>query len=85
MLFDPGAEEAVRDRCVVSPPLRIAVGGKTRRLGKQSRRQAELVDHLAETPDRGVVRWMDATLIAASVKEPPYGSGGMNPRDPVHA
>jgi hypothetical protein len=32
-----------------------------------------------------VVRWMDATLIAASVKKPPYGSGGMNPRDPVHA
>jgi len=25
---------------------------------------------------------VDATLIAASVKRPPYGSGGVNPRDP---
>ena len=25
---------------------------------------------------------VDATLIAASVKKPPYGSGGVNPRDP---
>jgi transposase, IS5 family len=25
---------------------------------------------------------VDATLIAAAVKRPPYGSGGVNPRDP---
>jgi IS5 family transposase len=25
---------------------------------------------------------VDATLIAADVERPPYGSGGMNPRDP---
>ena len=38
------------------------------------------LDALGLIVKRGTL--VDATLIAASVKRPPYGSGGVNPRDP---
>ena len=38
------------------------------------------LDALGLVVKRGTL--VDATLIAASVKRPPYGSGGVNPRDP---
>jgi transposase, IS5 family len=38
------------------------------------------LDALGLIVKRGTL--VDATLIAASVKKPPYGGGGVNPRDP---
>jgi IS5 family transposase len=38
------------------------------------------LDALGLIAKRGTL--VDATLIAAAVKKPPYGSGGVNPRDP---
>jgi len=38
------------------------------------------LDALGLVVKRGTL--VDPTLIAASVKRPPYGSGGVNPRDP---
>ena len=96
-LSDPGAEEAVLDRLSFLPLLRIAAGGRDagsrfdlalspddrtslafrRRCLLETNRQLDALDLIVK---RGPL--VDATLIAAAVKKPPYGSGGVNPRDP---
>ena len=43
----------------------------------ETNRQLDALDLIVK---RGPL--VDATLIAAAVKKPPYGSGGVNPRDP---
>jgi transposase, IS5 family len=96
MLSDPGAEEAVRDRLsfrrFCGLPLEadtpdhasiwrfrqtIDKLGLSATLLSETNRQ---LDALGLIVKRGTL--VDATLIEAAVKRPPYGSGGMNPRDP---
>jgi transposase, IS5 family len=95
-LSDPGAEEAVRDRLsfrrFCGLPLEVETPdhasiwrfrqtiedlGLSAALLAETNRQ---FDALGLIVKRGTL--VDATLIAASVKRPPYGSGGVNPRDP---
>ena len=95
-LSDPGAEEAVRDRLsfrrFCGLPLEVETPdhasiwrfrqtidelGLSAALLAETNRQ---LDALGLIVKRGTL--VDATLIAASVKRPPYGSGGVNPRDP---
>ena len=95
-LSDPGAEEAVRDRLsfrrFCGLPLEadtpdpasiwrfrqtIETLGLSAALLSETNRQ---LDGLGLIVKRGTL--VDATLIAASVKRPPYGGGGVNPRDP---
>jgi transposase, IS5 family len=95
-LSDPGAEEAVRDRLsfrrfcglpleVETPDhasiwrFRQTIGelGLSAPLLAETNRQ---LDALGLIVKRGTL--VDATLIAACVKRPPYGGGGVNPRDP---
>jgi transposase, IS5 family len=95
-LSDPGAEEAVRDRLsfrrFCGLPLEVETPdhasiwrfrqtietlGLSAALLSETNRQ---LDALGLIVKRGTL--VDATLIAASVKRPPYGSGGVNPRDP---
>ena len=94
-LSDPGAEEAVRDRLsfrrFCGLPLEVEtpdhasiwrfrqmiedLGLSAALLGETNRQ----LDALGLIVKRGTL--VDATLIAASLKRPPYGSGGVNPRD----
>jgi transposase, IS5 family len=95
-LSDPGAEEAVRDRLsfrrFCGLPLEadtpdhasiwrfrqtIDKLGLSAALLSETNRQ---LDALGLIVKRGTL--VDATLIAAAVKRPPYGRGGINPRDP---
>ena len=95
-LCDPGAEDAVRDRLsfrrFCGLPLEVETPdhasiwrfrqtidklGLSAALLSETNRQ---LDALGLIVKRGTL--VDATLIAASVKKSPYGSGGMNPRDP---
>jgi transposase, IS5 family len=95
-LSDPGAEEAVRDRLsfrrFCGLPLEMETPdhasiwrfrqtidklGLAAALLSETNRQ---LDALGLIVKRGTL--VDATLIAASVKRPPYGGGGVNPRDP---
>jgi transposase, IS5 family len=95
-LSDPGAEEAVRDRLSFRRFCGLSLDGDTpdhasiwrfrqtidklglsvALLGETNRQ----LDALGLIVKRGTL--VDATLIAASAKRPPYGSGGINPRDP---
>ena len=95
-LSDPGAEEAVRDRLsfrrFCGLPLEVETPDHAsiwrfrqtiEELGLSGALLAETnrqLDALGLVVKRGTL--VDATLIAASVKRPPYGSGGVNPRDP---
>ena len=95
-LSDPGAEEAVRDRLsfrrFCGLPLEMETPDHasiwrfrqtidtldlSAKLLAETNRQ---LDALGLIVKRGTL--VDATLIAACVKRPPYGSGGINPRDP---
>ncbi len=95
-LSDPGAEEAVRDRLsfrrFCGLPLEVETPdhasiwrfrqtieklGLSAALLSETNRQ---LDALGLIVKRGTL--IDATLIAAAVKRPPYGEGGVNPRDP---
>ena len=95
-LSDPGAEEAVRDRLsfrrFCGLPLEaetpdhasiwrfrqtVETLGLSAALLSETNRQ---LDALGLIVKRGTL--IDATLIAAAVNRPPYGSGGVNPRDP---
>ena len=95
-LSDPGAEEAVQDRLSfrrfcglpleVDTPDHASIWrfrqtidklGLSAALLSETNRQ---LDALGLIVKRGTL--VDATLIAASVKKPPYGSGGINARDP---
>jgi transposase, IS5 family len=95
-LSDPAAEEAVRDRlsfrrfCGLPLDMEtpdhasiwrfrqtIETLGLSTALLAETNRQ---LDALGLMIKRGTL--VDATLIAAAVKRPPYGSGGVNPRDP---
>lgn len=94
-LSDPGAEEAVRDRLsfrrFCGLPLEVETPDHASiwrfrqtidKLGLSAALLAETnrqLDALGLIVKRGTL--IDATLIAASVKRPPYGSGGVNPRD----
>jgi IS5 family transposase len=96
MAYAPGAEDAVRDRLsfrrFCGLPLEtetpdhasiwrfrqtIEKLGLSAALLSETNRQ---LDGLGLVVKRGTL--VDATLIAAAVKRPPYGSGGTNPRDP---
>jgi transposase, IS5 family len=95
-LSDPGAEEAVRDRLsfrrFCGLPLEMETPDHASiwrfrqtidKLGLSAALLAEAnrqLDALGLIVKRGTL--VDATLIAASVKRPPYGGGGVNPRDP---
>jgi IS5 family transposase len=95
-LSDPAAEEAVRDRLsfrrFCGLPLEMETPDHASiwrfrqtidKLGLSGRLLAEVnrqLDALGLIVKRGTL--VDATLIAAAVKRPPYGSGGVNPRDP---
>src|SRR5271154_2707583 len=95
-LSDPGAEEAVRDRLSFRRFCGLPLEAETpdhasiwrfrqtiEELGLSPALLAETnrqLDALGLIVKRGTL--VDATLIAASVKRPPYGSGGVNPRDP---
>ena len=95
-LSDPGAEEAVRDRLSFRRFSRIAAGDRdagprfdlafppddrqARPFGALLCETNRQLDALGLIVKRGTL--VDATLIEAAVKKPPYGSGGMNPRDP---
>ena len=95
-LSDPSAEEAVRDRLsfrrFCGLPLKMETPdhasiwrfrqtmdklGLSAALLPEPNRQ---LDALGLIVKRGTL--VDATLIAAAVKRPPYGGGGINPRDP---
>jgi len=95
-LSDPAAEEAVRDRlsfrrfCGLPLDMEtpdhasiwrfrqtIETLGLSAALLAETNRQ---LDALGLMIKRGTL--VDATLIAAAVKRPPYGGGGVNPRDP---
>jgi Transposase DDE domain len=79
---------------VVSPLLWLAIGGRDPgprfdlaispdKLGLSAALLSETnrqLDALGLIVKRGTL--VDATLIAAAIKKPPYGSGGVNPRDP---
>ena len=94
-LSDPAAEEAVRDRLSfrrfcglldMETPDHASIW-RFRQTIDQLRLSAGLLaevnrqlDALGLIVKRGTL--VDATLIAAAVKRPPYGSGGVNPRDP---
>jgi IS5 family transposase len=95
-LSDPSAEEAVRDRLsfrrFCGLPLEIETPDHASiwrfrqtidKLGLSAALLAETnrqLDALGLIVKRGTL--VDATLIAAAVKRPPYGGGGINPRDP---
>src|SRR5271170_5024318 len=94
-LSDPGAEEAVRDRLsfrrFCGLPLEVETPdhasiwrfrqtvdklGLSAALLSETNRQ---LDALGLVVKRGTL--VDATLIAAAVKRPPYGGGGVSPLD----
>jgi transposase, IS5 family len=95
-LSDPGAEEAVRDRLSFRRFCGLPLAAETpdpasiwrfrqtiEKLGLSAGLLAETnrqLDALGLVVKRGTL--VDATLVAAAVKRPPYGSGGVNPRDP---
>jgi transposase, IS5 family len=95
-LSDPGAEEAVRDRLSFRRFCGLPLAAETPdhasiwrfrqtvdKLGLSAALLAETnrqLDALGLVVKRGTL--VDATLVAAAVKRPPYGSGGVNPRDP---
>ena len=95
-LSDPSAEEAVRDRLsfrrFCGLPLEMETPDHASiwrfrqtidKLGLSAALLAETnrqLDALGLIVKRGTL--VDATLIAAAVKRPPYGGGGINPRDP---
>ncbi|HZZ22426.1 MAG TPA: IS5 family transposase, partial [Roseiarcus sp.] len=95
-LSDSGAEEAVRDRLSFRRFCGLPLEAETpdhasiwrfrqtiNKLGRSAALLAETnrqLDALGLIVKRGTL--VDATLIAAAVKRPPYGSGGVNPRDP---
>jgi transposase, IS5 family len=95
-LSDPGAEEAVRDRLSfrrfcglpleVETPDHASIWRFRQTLEKLGLSAALLLatnrqlDGLGLIVKRGTL--VDATLIAASVKRPADGDGGVNPRDP---
>ena len=95
-LSDPAAEEAVRDRLSFRRFCGLSLDTETPdhasiwrlrqtidQLGLSGRLLTEVnhqLDALGLVVKRGTL--VDATLIAAAVKRPPYGSGGVNPRDP---
>ena len=94
-LSDPRTEEAVRDRLsfrrFCGLPLEVETPDHASiwrfrqtidKLGLSGRLLAEVnrqLDALGLMVKRGTL--VDATLMAAAVKRPPYGSGGVNPRD----
>ena len=95
-LSDPAAEEAVRDRlsfrrfCGLPLDLETPDHASIWRF-RQTIETLDLsaallaetnhqLDALGLMVKRGTL--IDATLIAAAVKRPPYGGGGANPRDP---
>ena len=95
-LSDPGAEEAVRDRLSFRRFCRLPLEAETPDHAsiwrfRQTLEKLDLsstllfetnrqLDALGLIVKRGTL--VDATLIAAAVKRPPYGRGGVNPRDP---
>jgi transposase, IS5 family len=95
-LSDPGAEEAVRDRLSfrrfcglpleVETPDHASIWRFRQTIDKLGLSAALLfetnrqLDALGLIVKRGTL--VDATLIAAAVKRPAYGDGGVNPRDP---
>ena len=95
-LSDPGAEEAVRDRLSfrrfcglpleVETPDHASIWRFRQTIDKLGLSAALLVETNRQLDALGLVvkrgTLVDATLIAASVKRPSYGSGGVNPRDP---
>jgi IS5 family transposase len=95
-LSDPAAEEAVRDRLSfrrfcglpleMETPDHASIWRFRQTIDKLSLSAGLLaevnrqLDALGLIVKRGTL--VDATLIAAAVKRPLYGSGGVNPRDP---
>jgi transposase, IS5 family len=95
-LSDPGAEEAVRDRLSfrrfcglpleADTPDHASIWGFRQTIDKLGLSTALLsetnrqLDALGLIVKRGTL--VDATLIEAAVKRPPYGDNGLNPRDP---
>jgi IS5 family transposase len=96
-LSGPGAEEAVRDRlsfrrfCGLSLEVETTDHASIWRFRRQTIDKFGLsaallsetnrqLDALGLIVKRGTL--VDATLMAVSLKRPPYGSGRMNPRDP---
>jgi IS5 family transposase len=95
-LSDPGAEEAVRDRLSfrrfcglpleIDTPDHASIWRFRQTIDKLGLSAALLSETNRQLDALGLIvkrsTLVDATLIAAAVKRPPYGSGGMNPRDP---
>ena len=95
-LSDPGAEEAVRDRLSFRRFCGLPLEAETPdhasiwrfrqtidKLGLSTALLSETnrqLDALGLIVKRGTL--VDATLIEAAVKRPPYGDNGLNPRDP---
>ena len=94
-LSDPGAEEAVRDRLSfrrfcglpleVETPDHASIWRFRQTIDKLGLSAALLLETNRQLDALGLIvkrgTLVDATLIAAAVKRPPYGSGGLNPRD----
>lgn len=95
-LSDPAAEEAVRDRlsfrrfCGLpldrETPDHSSIWRFRQAIDALGLAEALLAEANRQLDARGLVvksgTLVDATLIAASVKKPPYGGDGVNPRDP---
>lgn len=95
-LSDPGAEKAVRDRLSfrrfcglpldVETPDHASIWRFRRTIDKLGLSTALLLETNRQLDALGLIvkhgTLVDATLIGAAVKRPPYGSGGVNPRDP---
>jgi transposase, IS5 family len=95
-LSDPGAEEAVRDRlsfrrfCGLPLEMETPDHASIWRFRQAIETLGLSAALLAETNHHLDALWLiikrgtlvDATLVAASVKRPPYGGGGVNPSDP---
>jgi transposase, IS5 family len=95
-LSDPAAEEAVRDRlsfrrfCGLpldrETPDHSSIWRFRQAIDARGLSEALLAEANRQLDARGLVfksgTLVDATLIAAAVKRPPYGGGGVNPRDP---
>ena len=95
-LSDPAAEEAVRDRlsfrrfCGLpldrETPDHASIWRFRQTIDKLGLSEALLAEGNRQLDARGLVvkrgTLVDATIIAAAVKRPPYDGGGVNPRDP---
>ena len=95
-LSDPAAEEAVRDRlsfrrfCGLpldrETPDHSSIWRFRQAIAALGLSEALLAEANRQLDARGLVvksgTLVDATLIAAAVKRPPYGGDGVNPRDP---